>query len=117
MGKDHGQSIGMLRADVNEVDIEAVDLGDELRQGIQLRLRLPPVVAGAPILDERLDLRELYTLRLVIGRLTVGPADRSNAPAELHELLFRNVDAERADRIFSFRRARPRGCGGARGCR
>ena len=114
----------MLRADVNEVDIEAVDLGHELRQGIQLRFRLPPVVAGAPILDERLDLRELYALRLVTDRLRIGPARRLHTPAKVNEVLLGDIDAERADGITRGSRRRTRGkqAGGAssgdchRGC-
>ena len=35
---DHRQRIFMLRADVNEMNVEPVDLGDELRQGVQPRL-------------------------------------------------------------------------------
>ena len=35
---DHRQRILMLRADVDEMNVEAVDLGDELRQGVQPRL-------------------------------------------------------------------------------
>ena len=74
MRHDQRQGIRMPRADVNEVDIDAVDRCHELRQRVELGLRLSPVVAGAPILDERLELRELYALRLVIDRLLVGPA-------------------------------------------
>ena len=121
MGHDHRQGIGMLRANVNEVDVEAVDLGDELRQGIQLRLRLAPVVAGAPIFDERLELGELYALRLVIDRLAVGPARRGYAPAKLVDLVLRDVDGEGADRASSPSRRAQRpgkqadGAGGSRG--
>ena len=56
----------MRGADVNEINIEAVDLGHELRQGVQLRFGLSPVVAFAPIFNERLELAELDALRLVI---------------------------------------------------
>ena len=80
-------------------------VGHELRQGVQLRFRLSPVVAGAPILDERLELRELYALRLVIDRLPVGPARRGDAPAKVVELLLRDVDAEGADRVAAGRGA------------
>ena len=41
---DKRQRIFMLRANVNEVDVESIDLGDELRQGLELGLDLPPVV-------------------------------------------------------------------------
>jgi hypothetical protein len=39
----------VLRANVDEVDVEPVDLGDELRQGPEPRLALAPVVLGFPV--------------------------------------------------------------------
>jgi hypothetical protein len=45
MGDDDGHGVRMLRANVNEVD--TLDLGDELWEGIELRLGLPPVVVRA----------------------------------------------------------------------
>ncbi|MGY4427900.1 hypothetical protein ACVWWO_000377 [Bradyrhizobium sp. F1.13.1] len=42
MRDDQRQCVLMLRANVNEMDIKAVDLGDELRQGVELRLHLAP---------------------------------------------------------------------------
>ena len=91
----------MLGANVNEVDVDAVDLGHELRLRIQLRFRLSPVVAGAPILDERLDLGELYPLRLIVDRLAVGPARRRDAPAQLIKFLLWDIGGERTDRGVS----------------
>ena len=87
----------MARADVDEVNVEPVDLGHELRQGIELRLGLPPVVVRAPVAHELLKLRELHALRPVIDRLAVGPPRRGDAPAQVDELLLGNVDAERTD--------------------
>ena len=84
---------------VNEVDVEAVDPRDELRQRIQLRFRLPPVVASAPILDEGFYHRELYALRLVVDGLSVGPPCRRDATTEIEELLFRKINAEGAYRV------------------
>jgi len=55
MGHDQRQRIGMARLHVDEVDVEAVDLGDELRQGIEPRLGLAPVVAAAPVPHQRLQ--------------------------------------------------------------
>jgi hypothetical protein len=49
-------------ADMQEVDVEAVDLGQELRQRIQPRLDIPPVVVGAPVVDEFLECRQLHAL-------------------------------------------------------
>ena len=73
MRHDQRQGVRVTRADVDEVDIEPVDLGDELRQGIELRLGLAPVVVGAPVADELLELCQLDALRPVVDRLPVGP--------------------------------------------
>ena len=35
MRHDHRQSVLVLRANMNEMNVDPVDLGDELRQGIQ----------------------------------------------------------------------------------
>ena len=43
--------------------VEAVDLGDELRQGVQPRFAFAPVVSGQPVAGEGLGGRELHALR------------------------------------------------------
>jgi len=42
---DQRQRVLVVGADMDEVNVEPVDLGQEVRQGIQLRLALAPVVA------------------------------------------------------------------------
>ena len=74
MGDDERQRVGMFRTDMNEVDGESIDGGDKLRQGIQFRLALAPVVLCRPIACEFLNRRELYTLRLISNSLPFGPA-------------------------------------------
>ena len=61
---DERQRIFMFRANVNEVNVQPIDLGDELRQGVQFRLALAPVVFRRPIARELLNRRELHALRL-----------------------------------------------------
>ena len=46
---DERQRVLVLRADVDEVDVEPVDLGDEVRQRLEPRLALAPVVLRRPI--------------------------------------------------------------------
>src|SRR5258708_9802261 len=99
MGHDQRQGVRMTRADVHELNVEPVDLSHKLRQGIQLRLRLPPVVLRPPVAYERLDLRQLDALGLISDSLPVGPPCRRDASAEVDECLFRNLDAEGADRV------------------
>jgi hypothetical protein len=52
MRDNHGQRIFMFRANVNEMDVEPVDLGNELRQRVQFRLAFAPIVFFAPIARE-----------------------------------------------------------------
>ena len=93
-----GRRVLMLRADVNEVDVEPVDLGDELRQGVQFRLALAPVVVRRPNTRECLNRRELHALRLISDGLPLGPARGLDARAQLLELRLGDLDRERPDR-------------------
>src|ERR671919_129251 len=66
---DERQRVFVLRADVNEVNVQPIDLGDELRESLELRLALAPVVLCLPIACERLDRRELHALRRIVDGL------------------------------------------------
>src|SRR4029453_19682831 len=65
MRDDDREHIRMTRTDVDEVNVHAIDRRDELRQGIQPRFRLAPVVAAAPVAYQLLQLGQLSTLRLI----------------------------------------------------
>ena len=82
---------------MGKLDVESVDLGDELRQGVQFCLGLAPIVVGSPIANERLEPVQLYALGLVGDGLPVGPTCRRDALAQVLESLLRNGDAEGAD--------------------
>jgi hypothetical protein len=97
VGHEQRQGVLMRRAYVHEVNVEPVDLGHKLRQGIQLRLHLAPVVVRPPVAYELLDLGQPHALGLIGDRLPVGPPRRRDPSAEVDEALFRNVDAEGAD--------------------
>ena len=49
MRNDERQRIVMFRTDVNEMDVEPIDLGDELRQNVQFLLARAPVVIRCPM--------------------------------------------------------------------
>ena len=89
---DHRQSVRMFRTDVNEVDVEPIDCGDELRQGVQPRLHLSPVVIGRPIVRELLHGRELDALRRIADQFPLGPISRGDPPAEVRESLLLYFD-------------------------
>jgi hypothetical protein len=82
---------------MDEVNVDPVNLGHELRQGVQLRLDLAPVVIGFPIARELLQHRQLHTLRPVSDKLLAGPARRGNPATQLSTLLVRNVDGKGAN--------------------
>src|SRR3954447_10547339 len=60
------QRILMFRTNMNEMNIEPIDLGDEVRQILQSLLALAPVVLRRPIGRECLHRRELYALRQIV---------------------------------------------------
>ena len=69
---DQRQGVFVLRPDVDEVDVEAVDLGDELRIAVQPRLDLAPVVVGLAVAQELLDGLERHALGLIGDGLPLG---------------------------------------------
>ena len=70
---------------MDEVDLHPVDLGRELRQRVQSRLALAPVVLGRPVAGELLQRRQLHALRPILDELLGGPARRREAPREVGE--------------------------------
>jgi hypothetical protein len=95
VGDDQREGVLVLRADVDEMDVEAVDLGRELRQRVQLGLDPAPVVLGRPKGREVLHGRELHALRLVIDRLPLGRPPRRDPPPKVDDRLFGNIDMKR----------------------
>ena len=87
----------MTRAHVDEVNVHAIDRRDELGKGVELRFCLAPVVVRPPVSHELLERRELHALRGVVDGLALGPARGRNAPTEIDELFFRNIDVERTN--------------------
>src|SRR5215207_10217865 len=59
---DERERVLTLGANVNEVDVDAVDLGDEVREGSEALLEAAPVVVGRPVVGQSLDRVELHTL-------------------------------------------------------
>src|ERR1700739_3539464 len=97
MRDDDRQSVRLFRAQVNEVDLEPINRGDKLWQGVQPRLYLSPVVIVRPAVRELLHGRELDTLRLICDRLPFGPACCGNTPAKVDEVRIWKVHAKGTD--------------------
>jgi hypothetical protein len=96
---DQRQRVLVPGADVNEMDVEPVDLGYEVRQVVQLRLAFAPVVVGRPVPREILHHRQRRALRVVGDRLDLGPPGRVHAAAQIGEFRLRETDLERADGV------------------
>ena len=95
----------MTRANVNEMNVQTVEVRYELRQGVQFGLCLSPVVVRSPITHQFPEFCELYTLRLIIDRLSVGPSRGGDAPPQIGELLVRELDPERTNDVAGRRRS------------
>lgn len=57
---------------MDEKNVEPVDLGHELRKGVEFSFAFAPVVFRSPVLDERLELGQLRALRPVGDGLFSG---------------------------------------------
>src|SRR3984893_4807399 len=87
----------MLRAHVEEVDSESVDLGAILREAVEGLLTSPPVVARPPIVHEGAKLGERRALRPVVGRLTFRPARARQTLFQVVERALRRMIGEGCD--------------------
>jgi hypothetical protein len=92
----------MFRTNVNEMNVQPINLGDEIRQGVQLGLDLALIVICRPIAGERLGRRELHALRCIRDRFPLGPLCRVDAPAQFGEFRFRNINMEGTDCVGAF---------------
>ena len=98
MRDDQRQRVLARRALVEEMDIEPVDLGDKLADGIETRFAAPPVIFDPPIGDQFPERRQPRALRPVVDRFFLGPAGLVEPVGKRHQLVFGNGEFERADR-------------------
>ena len=95
---EHRQGIFVLRPHVDEVDVEAIDLGDEVRHGIEARLDFAPVIFGGPVAREFLRGRERHALRKVGDGFLLRESCCQDTPAQFGELRLRSIHLERTNR-------------------
>src|ERR1700756_4002777 len=89
----------MLRADVNEMNVQPVDLGNELREGVHFCIDLAPVILRRPIARECLNRSELHSLRFIRYRFPLRPLCCVDAPAQFGQVRLRNIHMKRANCI------------------
>jgi len=97
MCHDQWQGVRMTRTYVCELNIETVDLSHKLRQGVQARLHLSPVVVRPQYCTSFFIVRQPHALGLISNSLLLKPACRCDTLAEIADRFFRNVEAEGAD--------------------
>ena len=115
---DDRHGIRMSRADVDEVNIHAIDRRHELGQGVEPGFALSPVIIRAPVAHELLKLCQLRALRLIRNCFPVGPPGRCNSPAKIGDLLLRDIDPERPNcAVIGGSKVSWQQAEGARGCR
>ena len=92
-----GSALLVFGADVDEMNVEPVDLGDEIRQGVDLRLAFAPIVLVRPILRELLHRRELHALRCVRDLFALRPFGCRDAIAQVDEVGLRGLEMKRTN--------------------
>src|SRR6185503_5142649 len=88
---------------MQEVNAQTVDLGSELRIGVQTPLEAPPIIGGTPVRDQLLYRGDGGTLPPIVGGLALRPARGLQATTRVADRRTRRNHAERRD---SFRDGR-----------
>src|SRR5579871_529759 len=83
---------------MDEMDVQAVDFCNELRQRVELGLNFAPVIIAAPIARKRLSGSELHALRGVGDGFAVRPFGGVDSPAQFEQVRFRNSRTKRTNR-------------------
>jgi len=94
---EQGQGVGLGRADVQEVDGLAVDLGGELGQGVEPGLLGPPVEPVLPVAGQLPQVAGRDPGPPVVAVRPVGPAGAGQPLAQVVQVAVGDVDAERPD--------------------
>src|SRR5207244_3967659 len=88
----------VLRADVEEVYVQPVDLGEKVWQIVEIGLAAPPIIVVTPIAGERPQSVELDALAVVSHEFLFWPTSRENAALHVHDIGVRNGDPIGPDR-------------------
>lgn len=87
----------VTRPDVDELDIDPINRGNEFRQGIQLLLGLTPIILASPVANQFLDTLELDALGDIADSLLIRPTRVRDPLAKIVELRLRDMNFKRAN--------------------
>ena len=99
VGHDQRQRPRMRRPHMEEVDLDPVDLGQELGQGVQPGLDPSQVIVAGPVAGQRLQGGQLHPLGPIGHQLLRRPPHPSETPPQVIQCPIRNLDAERANGV------------------
>jgi hypothetical protein len=99
MGNDNWQCILMLRTNVDEMNIDAIDVGNKLGQGVQFCFHLAPVIVGLPIVRQLLHRRELHALCSIIHEFFFRPLGILDPAPQIDKFLLRYVHFKRTNGV------------------
>ena len=90
---------GLAGPDVQEVDALAVDLGGELWVGIELRLGGAPVIAGAPVLGQLVQVAHWHAAGPPHVGQPAGPAGTGQPVVQVLDVGLGDLDTEELDTV------------------
>jgi hypothetical protein len=82
---------------MDEVDVDAVELGAELMEYVQLAFLCPPIELVSPILKQLPKVLKVSPLLPSSAWCLIRPASLTNALLEVRQDLCLDVDRERSD--------------------
>jgi hypothetical protein len=97
VGDDEWERCWADAALVDEVDRDVVDGGEIVAERVHFRLVAAPVVAGAPVVDDLLEVGGGHAVAPVVVREVGGPSHSIEPLGEVDEPLLRHGDREGRD--------------------
>ena len=108
MGHSERKGVGVLRALVNEMNVEAVDAGRELVELVETLLGGSPVELLAPVGDELLEIRQVRAVIPVRAGDLSGKSRARQALLQIGKDGIFDVNLERDDRFLAQGQSRAR---------
>ena len=99
MSKNERKRIGAFTALVNEVDVDIIHIGFKMREFVERRFVLPPIVSVLPIVDELLEVIAIGACIPICARYLIGPPRVFQPLPQVAQHLRSNVNCERSDFI------------------